>query len=80
VVLFYAFLYIATTKVYDGEPAPYNDIIYDKVKRVDTLMRNHYAQSSTYNCNTDIVCIQILDSASRDWKGLAEYHLYVLEQ
>lgn len=71
VLIFYAFLYIATTKRPYGLP-PACDEICDKVKRIDTLVRRVYTQTSVYSCRSDMVCLLVADSASINSKNLAD--------
>jgi hypothetical protein len=69
VLLFYAFLYIATTKA----EVPYVcDEECEKLRKVDSLMRNNYPQMYTYKCNTDIICLNLFDSTQSATAGLAD--------
>jgi hypothetical protein len=70
VLLFYAFLYIATSKIEDG---PYAcDEECEKIRKVDSLMRNDYPLTYTYKCNTDFICLNLFDSTQSATKGLTD--------
>jgi hypothetical protein len=69
VLLFYAFLYIATTK----KRMPYDcDDECEKLRKVDSLILLKYPQTYTYKCNTAMFCINITDTVQIPRQGLAD--------
>jgi hypothetical protein len=69
VLLFYSFLYIATSKV----QMPYAcDDECMKFRKVDSLIRTTYPQTYSYKCNTDVLCLNLFDSSQYATQGLAD--------
>lgn len=64
VVLFYAFLYMATSKKCDDE--------CQKLKKVGTELRKDSAVNNTYQCGTAMLCIYVADSTGRNWNAFAD--------
>jgi hypothetical protein len=64
VLLFYAALYLATEKKCDDE--------CQKLKRVGTKLNNDPSVYNNYQCGTDMLCVHVNDSISRNWGTLAD--------
>ena len=67
VLLFYAFLYIATTKT-----VPCNDLCMKMGQvSVELSSRRPYIYQA-YNCNTNMLCVFVNDSIQQNWSALAD--------
>jgi hypothetical protein len=63
-LLFYAFLYIATQKKCDDQCR--------KMDRIDRKLSADTAINGTYQCRTDMLCVYVNDSLSRNWTAVAD--------
>jgi hypothetical protein len=63
VLLFYAFLYLATSKKCDDE--------CQKLKRIGAELRKDSAVYNTYQCGTAMFCMYVDNAASRNWTEMA---------
>lgn len=66
VLLFYALLYIATAK------STKCDEVCQKFDKVDSLLKKDAAVYGTWHCKTDVLCVYVNDSTSRNWNSVAD--------
>ena len=69
----YFFLYVATAK------STKCDDECQKFQRVDSSLSNPVIYG-TYRCRTNILCIYVNDSLSRDWTVIADSACYFMKQ
>lgn len=63
-LLFYAFLYLATSKKCEDE--------CQKLKRIGAELKKDSAVYDTYQCGAVMLCIHVNDSAGRNWNEMAD--------